>query len=122
MANFSIKADLLKVQGAFITNIKGKTATKQCLVIPIEDSGLYAGEKGIYLNLTATEMHEPKFGDTHFLKVNLDKEAYNALTEDERMAIPIIGGMRAIESKPRQVLDTRTVDIQQDEQVDDLPF
>ena len=122
MANFSIKADLLKVQGAFITNIKGKTATKQCLVIPIEDSGLYVGEKGIYLNLTATEMQEPKFGDTHFLKVNLDKEAYNALTEDERMAIPIIGGMRAIESKPRQVLVTRTVDIQQDEQVDDLPF
>lgn len=28
MANYSIKADLLKLTGAFVTNIKGKTATK----------------------------------------------------------------------------------------------
>lgn len=26
MANFSIKANLLKIKGAFVTNLKGKTA------------------------------------------------------------------------------------------------
>lgn len=124
MANYSIKTDLLKIRGAFLTNIKGKTATKKCLVIPIENSGLFVGEKGIYLNLTATEMQEPKYGDTHFVKVNLDKEAYNALTDEERQAIPIIGGMREIEPKQRTVLVTRTVEISQpgEDYPDDLPF
>ena len=68
MANFSIKADLLKVKGAFVTNLKGKTSTKRCLVIPIDESGMYLGEKGCYLNLTAFEMREERYGDTHVLK------------------------------------------------------
>lgn len=51
MGNFSIKEDLLKLKGAFITNFKGRTETKRCLVIPVDDSGLYVGEKGVYLNL-----------------------------------------------------------------------
>ncbi len=59
MANYSIKTDLLKLQGAFVTNIKGKTATKKCLCIPIEGSGLFLGEKGCYLNMTAIEMQNP---------------------------------------------------------------
>ena len=46
MGNFSIKEDLLKLKGAFITNFKGRTETKRCLVIPVDDSGLYVGEKG----------------------------------------------------------------------------
>lgn len=56
MANFSIKTDLLKLKGAFVTNLKGKTATKRCLIIPVDDAGLFIGEKGVYLNLTAIEM------------------------------------------------------------------
>lgn len=59
MGNFSIKEDLLKLKGAFITNFKGRTETKRCLVIPVDDSGLYVGEKGVYLNLTAIEMENP---------------------------------------------------------------
>lgn len=34
MANYSIKADLLKLTGAFVTNIKGKTATKATHTLP----------------------------------------------------------------------------------------
>ena len=84
MANFSIKADLLKIKGAAIINLKGKTATKRCLVIPVDDSGLFVGEKGVYLNMTAVEMREPRYGDTHCVKINLDRDAYNALSEEER--------------------------------------
>lgn len=39
MGNFSIKANLLKIKGAFVTNLKGKTATRRCLVIDIDESG-----------------------------------------------------------------------------------
>lgn len=56
MGNFGIKIDLLKLKNSFVTNLKGKAATKRCLVIPIDDSGVYLGEKGVHLNLTAVEM------------------------------------------------------------------
>lgn len=84
MANYSIKTDLLKVKGAFVTNIKGKTATKRCLCIPIDDSGLFLGKQGCYLNMTAIEMQNPQFSDTHCIKVSFDKEVYEKMTEEEK--------------------------------------
>lgn len=47
MGNFSIKEDLLKLKGAFITNFKGRTETKRCLVIPVDDktAGFMSGKK-----------------------------------------------------------------------------
>lgn len=124
MANFSIKADLLKIKGAAMINLKGRTATKRCLVIPVDDSGLFVGEKGVYLNMTAVEMQEPKYGDTHCLKVSLDKDAYKALSEEERKAIPIIGGMRELESQARTMKVTQSIDATQavENPEDDLPF
>lgn len=123
MANYSIKADLLKVKGAFITNLKGKTATKRCLVIPVDESGMFLGEKGCYLNMTAIEMREARYSDTHCVKVSLPKEQYEAMTEEERKNTPIIGGMHALESQVAQMavrgqLDGAAVI----ENEDDLPF
>lgn len=46
MSNFNIRLDLLRLQGAFTRNLKGKTATKRCLIIPIDDNpGMFLGEK-----------------------------------------------------------------------------
>ena len=117
MANYSIKADLLKLQGAFVTNIKGKTETKRCLVIPVDDARLYVGQKGCYLNMTAIEMQNSQYGDTHCIKQNLDREVYKAMTEEQRNAMPIIGSMRPLE-KPQATLDT-AYRVESDE---DLPF
>lgn len=123
MANFSIKTDLLKLKAAFVTNLKGKTATKRCLIIPVDDAGLFIGEKGVYLNLTAIEMREPKYQDTHCVKVSLDKERYDAMSEEERNAQPIIGGMRQLERQTAEMSVTSMLDGSQvlgDD--DDLPF
>ena len=123
MANFTIKADLLKLRGAFMMNLKGKTATKRCLVIPVDDAGVFVGEKGVYLNLVANEMQEPKYGDTHFVKVSLDKDAYNALSEEERKNIPILGGMRELQQQARAMQVTQAVDAAAAvDNPDDLPF
>lgn len=124
MANFSIKADLLKIKGAAMINLKGKTATKRCLVIPVDESGLFVGEKGVYLNMTAVEMREPRYGDTHCVKINLDRDAYNALSEEERKNIPILGGMQELEQQVRTMQVTQTVDAAAavDNPDDDLPF
>ena len=121
MGNFSIKANLLKVKGAFVTNLKGKTATKRCLVIDIDESGMFLGEKGCYMNMVAIEMNEIRYGDTHVVKVSLSKEAVEGMTEEERNAIPILGGMRPLIFQPKQVqgqLDGASVC----ENMDDLPF
>lgn len=120
MANFSIKTDLLRLAGAFVTNLKGKTATKQCLVIPVEDAALFVGKNGVYLNLTAIEMREARYGDTHCVKQSLDKERYDALSEDERKALPILGGMHELESKTTAV-EVKTTEVS-DADIDDLPF
>lgn len=124
MGNFSIKEDLLKLKGAFITNFKGRTETKRCLVIPVDDSGLYVGEKGVYLNLTAIEMDNPKFKETHCIKQSLDKEIYETLTDEQRQALPIIGGMKPIERKPAPQMNVNSTfdGAQAVENEDDLPF
>lgn len=105
MANYSIKTDLLKLQGAFVTNIKGKTTTKRCLCIPIDESGLFLGEKGCYLNMTAIEMQNPQYSDTHCIKVSHDREVYERMTDEERAAQPIIGGLHELKKKPQAAVD-----------------
>lgn len=105
MANYSIKADLLKLQGAFVTNIKGRTTTKRCLCIPIEGSGLFLGEKGCYLNMTAIEMQNPQYSDTHCIKVQFDKSIYDAMTEEQRKAQPIVGGLHEIQRRQQAAVD-----------------
>lgn len=124
MGNFSIKEDLLKLKGAFITNFKGRTETKRCLVIPVDDSGLYVGEKGVYLNLTAIEMENPQFKETHCIKQSLDKEIYEALSEGQRQALPIIGGMKPLVKKtaPQMNVGSTFDGAQAVENTDDLPF
>ena len=118
MGNFGIKIDLLKLKNSFVTNL-----TKRCLVIPIDDSGVYLGEKGVYLNLTAVEMREQRYGDTHVLKQSLAKEVYQAMSEEERMARPIFGALKPIESQQRQMEVTQTTNAAEAvEDPDDLPF
>lgn len=117
MANYSIKADLLKLKGAFVTNLKGKTATKRCLCIPIDDSGLFLGEKGCYLNMVALAMREPKFGDSHCVKVSLDKAVMDAMTEEERNAVPILGGLHELIAQTSQAAPAFIVT-----EEEDLPF
>ena len=124
MTNYGIKIDLLKLKGAFMRNLKGKETTKRCLIIPVDDcEGMFLGEKGCYLNMTAIEMQEPKYTDTHCIKVNLPKEQREAMTEDERNAIPILGGLHAIEVKQKIIQVGET--IRQEAFApsdDDLPF
>lgn len=126
MANYSIRLDLLKVKGAFLTKIKGRTATKDCLVIPVDGSGLFVGEKGVYLSLTASEMREPKYDETHSIRVSLDRAAYDALTDEERKAIPYVGGMREFQTQVRSMRVEQTIDMSApspaDDPNDDLPF
>lgn len=124
MANFGIKLDLLKVAGAFLTNFKGRTQTKRCLVIPIDDSGMYLGQKGLYLDLTAIELREPQYQDTHCIKQSLPKEVFEQLTDEQKQQLPILGGLRPIERKQEQMNIGNTYDAAStgENGYDDVPF
>ena len=44
MANYGIKIDLLKLKGAFMRNLQGESATKKCIIIPVDDcDGMFLG-------------------------------------------------------------------------------
>lgn len=122
MANYSIRTDLLKIKGAFMTNLKGKTTTKRCLVIPVDEAGIFVGEKGVYLNMTAFEMKEPKYNETHCIKVQIDKERFEAMSEEERKSMPIVGGMKRLERQTAEMNVTDVVDGTSMMDADDLPF
>ena len=120
--NYSIKIDLLKLKNTCATNLKGKTETKRCLIIPIDDNSIFVGEKGIYLDLTAFELQE-KRGQSHILKVNIPKEVRDAMSEEERKAQPIVGGMKEIAPvQPTPMNITAQTGSAQFETFDDLPF
>ena len=117
MSNLSIKVNLLQLSNAAVINLRGKAATKRCLVIPVDDANLYVGQKGCYLNLTAIEMQNSQYGDTHCIKQNYDKAIYDAMTDEQRKAVPIIGSVKPLESKQPAVQAEHII-----VEEDDLPF
>lgn len=123
--NYSIRLDLLRLQGAFTRNLKGKSATKRCLIIPIDDNpGMFLGEKGCYLNLTAYETQNNQYGDTHMVKPDIPKDIRERMTDDQRRAVPILGNMKPFAPQGGTVSGTmQSTDFVNDQgEVNDLPF
>lgn len=122
MQNFGIRIDLQKLQNAFLWNLKGKSVTKKCLCIPVDDNpAIFVGEKGVYLNLTAVEVENPQYNDTHYVKGNIPREVYEAMTDEQKKSFPILGNMRPIVAKQQEA--SGTVEMKTDGQdKDDLPF
>lgn len=123
MQNFGIKIDLQKLRNAFLRVFKGKTATKRCIVIPIDDNpAIFLGEKGCYLNLTAIELVNPQYKDTRCLRGNIPNEIFQKMTDEQRKTFPILGNMRPIAPKTQQVQGSIDMDTPEGQQDDDLPF
>ena len=120
--DYSMKVNLTQLNGAFLKELTGRTATKRCIIIPVDDNpSMFVGEKGVYLNIAAFANENPQYGDTHMLKPNLPKEVREQMTDDQRRAQPILGNMRPL----RQELQTQGQPIAAenlDQQQYDLPF
>lgn len=129
MENFSGKFDFLKLKNACVISVNGKSGAKKGVFIPIEDNNLFVSTdennkaKGAYFNFAVFENKQPtKFGDTHMIKPNLDKETRTSMSEEERRAVPIIGSMKPFEIQhSSQTVEAQTVDTSNND-VDDLPF
>ena len=93
--NYSEKIDFKKLNKAFVTNIQGKHATVECLCIPTSE--FYKGKNGeLYGSLEVVERKNGvgQYGDTHFIKQQLEKASYLELSEEQRKSIPIIGSFQ----------------------------
>lgn len=97
--NYNGKIDLLKLQGASINELNYSTGVKKCIVIPIYDAGLVEGKKGVYLDFKIYKREAESYGETHTIKQSVGGERYKYMSEDERNAIPFLGGLKPISQR-----------------------
>lgn len=131
MSNISIRLNLKQLKHVE-REMQGQNGKKiKCLIIPIEENLIYQGEKGAYLNLIAIEIKDrSKFSadqkDTHLVKQDIPKEKYDAMNDDERKAMPILGnailwGRQEPAPNESAEISNSAVDSYLEEK-DDLPF
>ena len=122
MANLSIKLNLLALKNAGVASLTGKTGTKKCIIIPIDDNNLFQGQSGIYMSLVAWRNNNLDDGKTHLVKPSFSKDQIEAMTDLERKAIPIVGDVkpwgRIVDENP----DGYTSDSVDGVGNEDLPF
>lgn len=109
MPNYNLRIALTKLKGARIMDIQGKTCTKTCVVIPIDNyegtvQDAYEGKvdglpttrqlDDVQLNLTAFEFREPRFGQTHGIKASFSKKRMEGMTEEQLRSMPFVGNMK----------------------------
>lgn len=117
MSNLNIKLNLQNLNCAVRTE-KSKSGLVECIIIPIEQNYLFKGEKGIYLDLTAFELKEPKDKKTHLIKQQLPKEVFKAMTDEQKKSTPILGDVTTWEhTEPEPVSSSAPLGPD-----DDLPF
>ena len=109
MANYNLRIALTKIKGAKVMEIEGKTCTKKCVVIPIDNEegtvqDCYESKidgmpttkplNDVQLNLTAFEFAEKKYGQTHGLKASFSRKRMERMTEEELRSMPFVGNLK----------------------------
>ena len=109
MSNYNLTIALTKLKGAKVMEIQGKTCTKTCVVIPIDNEegtvrDSYEGKidglpttkplNDVQIHLTAFEFREKKYGQTHGIKASFSKQRMESMSEDELRSMPFVGNMK----------------------------
>lgn len=129
MANFNAKLNLMKLSRAGIMQIQGRGEVLRCLVIPVEENHIFVSTdeqtnrpKAAYLDLTAWEMQNPKYEETHMIKQSLSKEVREQMTDEQKKAMPILGGLKPVNFEAHNGASDCDAPFAQVGDVDDLPF
>ena len=128
MTDFNGKLNLLKLKRAGIMQIQGRTGVLRCLVIPVEDNNIFVTTdennhpKAAYIDLTAWELKNPKYDETHMIKQSLPKEVREKMTDEEKKAIPILGGLKPVIFESQNAASSCAAPIAHTQNSDDLPF
>lgn len=123
--NYKISINLSKIEGAFISEIKGETCTKKCICIPLENDCLFEGKNGVYLSAVAINKSD-NYGNSHCVKPDMPFEKYKTLTKEEQNAISFVGNMKELvkgaNTPPPQPKLEPNPNFENKSQNDDLPF
>jgi hypothetical protein len=117
----TFKVNLLQYQAALM-RIKDKAGVPvECVVIPIDKNHLVKGEKGVYADFAAFEFKNKQENskDTHLIKQSLPKEWFQAMSDEDKKAMPIFGNLRVWEERSEQEPTSSTTAV---EESDGLPF
>lgn len=116
--NYYVSINIDQIPNTFIRKIKGKSgAEKLVAMIQLEDNpAIFCGKKHYQLSAIAWEKDKPEYDQTHSIKVSLPKEVREKMSDEERKAIPYIGGM-----KPKDADMTSNAPSVTEEE-SDLPF
>ena len=87
-----------------------------------DNPSMYLGEKGCYLSMSAFETQGSQYGNTHMVKPDIPKELREQMTEEQRMAVPVLGNMRPMQGTAMQVQGTVNMDAPENQPNNDLPF
>ena len=127
--NYGIHFNALKYVNSGVLNIKGRSETKRCLVVPIEDNHLFesvnedGSPKAVCLDLNAFALREPKYEQTHIVKQSLPKDVRESMTKEQLDAMPILGGMKPLVNPSANAATASNVPFAQPTEDDsDLPF
>ena len=102
-----------------LTSRKGKDGKMiEGVFIPIENNNLFKSDKGnVYMDFTSFPLKSPKEGgDTHVVKLSVPKDLFEAMTDDQKSEIPLIGNIKVWEGGAQEK------DVPETGPEDDLPF
>lgn len=124
MGRISGKINLAALKNAAIIT-SGQNKDVDCIIIPIAQNHLFRSDKGaVYLDLIGFETpnDKRKGKDTHLVKQSLSKEVQDAMSEEEKKAIPILGNF--IDWSQSDGANSNSVEqgAKVAEGLDDLPF
>lgn len=93
--NYNFKLDFSKFNGFGLIDLKGKSGqVKKCVVIPVDDNGLFLGEKGTYADLVCFETPQSEYG-SHMVTISKTKEEQEHEKQTgERIRKPIVGNLK----------------------------
>lgn len=95
MSNYNFRFDLSKLTGFGKTTLTGKSGVpKRCIVIPIEENGIFEGEKGTYLDLVCFETPQSEYS-SHLVSISKTKEEMETeKATGQRFIKPIVGNLK----------------------------
>lgn len=123
--NLNIHINLAGFHSSGVVTLQGKSGTRKCLVIPIEENHLFQGNKGVYADFIAWGNDKLNNGSTHLIKQSFTKDVRDAMTEEQRMSQPTFGDVRPMVSEVEQASGSVEFDGAAMAAVDpayDLPF
>lgn len=88
--NYNLKINLSKLRKVRYMTVEGE----QFICIPTKPNFVFNGQKGFYLELTAFELTDKRYGESHMIKLNIPQDEYSKLTDEQKNKLPILGSLK----------------------------